>query len=132
MTSLTGGSHAQITPVVDPCGLRIGGEIDRNTRPWLAHALAWAVAACKGDVHLDLGALTFIDAAALRLIAHVATELPAPRRLILDPVPPLARRLLKVLGWQVGGDMRLYTPVNGDSHPGPHDTPPATPDEPGS
>lgn len=132
MTSLTGGSHAQITPVVDPCGLRISGEIDRDTRPWLARALAWAVAACKGDVHLNLGDLHFIDAAGLRLIANAAAELPAPRRLILDPVPPLARRLLSVLGWRVSGDMRLYTPINGRSRPGPHDAPPTTPGEPRS
>ncbi|WP_188197554.1 STAS domain-containing protein [Nonomuraea sp. SYSU D8015] len=123
MTFPTGGDdHAEITAVAHPCGLRISGEIDRQTRPRLARALAWAVAACKGDIRLDLGGLNFIDTAGLQLIAGVAAELPAPRRLILDPVPPMARKLLGMLGWRLSGDMRLYTPLNGQSDAGPHPT----------
>jgi anti-anti-sigma regulatory factor len=127
MTSPSSDSVARITLMVHPCGLRLGGEIDRAAHPRLARALAWAVAVCGGDVRLDLGGLHFIDAGALRLIGQVAAGLPAPRRLIVDAVPPLARRLLGVLGWQVGQGNRLCPARNGHARPGPKDASPPEP-----
>ncbi|HEX4817873.1 MAG TPA: STAS domain-containing protein [Nonomuraea sp.] len=124
---MTGDNRARITPVVHPCGLRLGGEIDRASRPRLAGALAWAVATCQCDVRLDLGKLDFIDAGGVRLIIDAAAGLPPPRRLILDPVPALARRLLRLLGWQVGVDNHLRPAVNGHARPGPRDASPPEP-----
>ncbi|WP_052423110.1 STAS domain-containing protein [Nonomuraea candida] len=117
MTSETGASHASISPVVDPHGLRISGELDRDTAPVLARALAWAVRSGTADIHLDLGEVTFIDVGAVRLITRTATELPAPRRLILDPIPPMMGRLLHLLGWRLGPGKNLYVPVNGEGPP---------------
>ncbi|MEV4172755.1 STAS domain-containing protein [Nonomuraea sp. NPDC049709] len=119
MTSETGASHASINPVVEPHGLRISGELDRDTAPLLGRALAWAVQADTADIHLDLGEVTFIDIGAVRLIARTATELPAPRRLIADPIPPMMRKLLHLLGWRLGPDQNLYVPVNGHDPPSP-------------
>ncbi|AQZ61942.1 unnamed protein product [[Actinomadura] parvosata subsp. kistnae] len=117
MTAETGASHASIRPVADPHGLSISGELDREVAPMLAGALAWAVRSGSGDIHLDLGGVTFIDVAAVRLIARTATELPTPRRLIADPLTPLASRLLHLMGWRLGPDRNLYVPLNGHDPP---------------
>ncbi|NJP92899.1 STAS domain-containing protein [Nonomuraea sp. FMUSA5-5] len=117
MTAETGAGHVSIRPVVDPHGLSISGELDRDAAPLLARALAWAVRSGTGDIHLDLGGVTFIDVAAVRLIARTAAELPTPRRLIADPLTRPASRLLHLLGWRLGQDRNLYVPLNGDDPP---------------
>ncbi|MEW9550230.1 STAS domain-containing protein [Nonomuraea sp. NPDC050783] len=108
MISLAGGD-TYVTPVLHPFGLRLSGQIDRDTRHLLARSLTWAARMSDGDLHLDLGALAFIDAGGLRLIVTCAAELPAPRRVVLRPATPLVGKLLVLLGWQVGGDLRLYS-----------------------
>ncbi|UBU08723.1 STAS domain-containing protein [Nonomuraea gerenzanensis] len=113
MTPRTGDSHASIRPVMNPHGLHISGAFDRDTGPLLARALTWAVQAGTTNIHLHLGEVTFIDVGAVRLIARAATELPPPRRLIVDPMPPMATKLLHLLGWRLGPGNRLYVPGNG-------------------
>ncbi|MCK2214805.1 STAS domain-containing protein [Actinomadura sp. ATCC 31491] len=131
MTSFTFDGNARISPVVHPFGLRVSGEIDRDSHDLLARALAWAVRQGDGDVHLHLGALTFIDVTGLRKITSTAAGLPAPRKLVLDAIRPVVGRLLKLLGWSLSEDGHLYVPANGHSRPKlpdiPHPAPPGDP-----
>jgi anti-anti-sigma factor len=125
--------HVQIVPVVHPFGLRVSGDIDRSTRHLLENALTWAVQVGEHDIHLDLSALTFIDAAGLRLFAATAAALSPRRKLILDPVPPTVRDLLVLLGWQLSPGLHLYVPKNGSDGPGrdnTQDSQPITPFDP--
>ncbi|MFC4112625.1 STAS domain-containing protein [Nonomuraea zeae] len=108
-------------PTVHPFGLRVSGEVDRSTRHLLEQALAWATDAGQDDIHLDLTQLTFIDAAGLRLIVATAAGLPAPRKLVLMPPPPVVRDLLSLLGWQLSPGLRLYVPKNGSGRSGDDD-----------
>ncbi len=111
--------RAQVTPILDPPGLRVTGEIDRNTRHLLADGLRWAARLDGRDLRLDLAGLTFIDAAGLRLILATAAALRPGRRLILDPAPAHVRELLARLGWRLSADLHLYVP----SSRGPADPP---------
>ncbi|GGS92041.1 STAS domain-containing protein [Nonomuraea spiralis] len=125
MTDRTGGP-ADVLPMVHPFGLRVRGELDRHGRPALARALAWASRIGEADIHLDLSELTFIDAGGLRLIIGTATDLPPPRRLVLQHAPASVRELLALLGWRLGPGHHLY-PVAGESHPHGPDPAPSPP-----
>ncbi|WP_336213860.1 STAS domain-containing protein [Nonomuraea sp. LPB2021202275-12-8] len=102
--------QAQIMHILHPLGLRVTGEIDRSNRRVLARALRWATRIDDQDIRLDLGGLSFIDAAGLRLILATAAGLRPGRELILDPAPPAVRELLARLGWGLTAGQRLYVP----------------------
>ncbi|SDK22082.1 STAS domain-containing protein [Nonomuraea jiangxiensis] len=91
---------ARVTPVAQPFGLRVSGEIDWSNRRLLADALEWALTSDDRDIRLDLSGLTFIDVAGLRLIVAVAARLSPPRGLILSSASPLTLRLLDLTGWE--------------------------------
>ncbi|WP_043630197.1 STAS domain-containing protein [Nonomuraea candida] len=92
--------RVRVTLVPHPFGLRIAGEIDRGNRPLLQGVLDWALHAGSQDIRFDLAGLTFIDVSGMRLIVAAAARLSPDRKLILDPVSPLVRRLLSVTGWE--------------------------------
>jgi anti-anti-sigma factor len=78
--------------------VRLRGEVDMAT----AAALEWALERTidrGGDLVVDVGELTFIDAAGLRALARVDERLREhDRRLRLERASPQLRRLLGVLG----------------------------------
>ncbi|MEV1168204.1 STAS domain-containing protein [Nonomuraea sp. NPDC049784] len=92
--------QAHVTPISHPFGLRVTGEIDYGNHRLLAGALQRAIREGGDEIHLDLGELAFIDVAGLRVIVTAAARLSPPRRLILDPISPVVRRLLAVTGWE--------------------------------
>ncbi|MEU1391012.1 MULTISPECIES: STAS domain-containing protein [unclassified Nonomuraea] len=120
------GDPADVLPMVHPFGLRVRGEIDHHGRPALARALAWALRIGETDIHLDLSELTFIDAGGLRLIISTATDLPPPRRLVLQNASSTVRELMELLGWRLGPEDQLYRMINA-SHPHGPDPAPSPP-----
>lgn len=84
----------RITPLSEPPGLRIGGELDRHGVLAVTTALiaAWSE---NRPVYLDLGELRFIDAGGLRVIASAAGSGTVRFVAVSDEV----RRLLHLIGW---------------------------------
>jgi MEDS: MEthanogen/methylotroph, DcmR Sensory domain len=72
-----------------PPGIRIAGEIDYKAEEPLALALAEAVR-LDGDITVNMGALAFIDAFCVRMIADTARMLAASRTVTLQCVPEVA------------------------------------------
>ena len=93
-----------LTPVYDPAGLQVAGDIDlSNTGAWqsaLAGLVALAAAADRADeVRLDLAGLGFIDVQGVRALARTAAGMAAGHRLIVDSAPPELLRMLQLSGW---------------------------------
>lgn len=74
----------------------VEGEVDIATAPELLATVTAAVAHSPA-VFLDLGAVTFLDAAGLAaLVAGHSAAVDRGGSLVLHDVPPLVRRLLRV------------------------------------
>lgn len=87
-----------VTPVYDPVGLQVAGDIDlSNTTAWQS-ALA-AVADRAGEVRVDLARLGFIDVQGVRALARTAVGMADGHRLIVDAAPPELLRILQLSGW---------------------------------
>lgn len=101
----------RITRILHPPGLRVEGEVDATTLAPFAKALA-AAARRGGDIHVDLGGLTFIDLGGLRVLVATARSLERGRTLVLHPLRPHLHRLITLVGWddtpglRLGGDPR--------------------------
>ena len=76
--------------------MRLSGELDLCSAPQLRQALDDAAARTPARVVLDLGGLTFIDAAGIRAILG-GVEILGPR-LILHRTPPHVMRLFTLTG----------------------------------
>jgi anti-sigma B factor antagonist len=85
-TSGTGGDHI----------VTVSGEIDIASAPTLSEALVQFV---EGNVVVDLGQVTFIDASGLRALiaAHRHIER-REGRLIVEDMSPVVRRLFAIAG----------------------------------
>lgn len=79
-----------------PGSARLIGEADLSTDQVLAQALA-ELAEDQGDITLDLGDLTFIDAHSIGLLVRAATALPPSRRLVLRRTSGIVARVLSIL-----------------------------------
>ncbi|WP_131732666.1 STAS domain-containing protein [Actinomadura formosensis] len=80
--------------------VQMTGEIDVSNAQGVSRALQAAQARVPGDVHVDLSALIFMDAAALRAFALAARDLHEDGRLlVLHTVSPHIDRLFKLIGW---------------------------------
>lgn len=87
-----------LTPVYDPAGLRVTGDIDlTNTTGWQS-AVA-AVADHGEEVHLDLSGLRFIDLQGVRVLTRTAAAMADGRRLVLDSAPQGLMMILRLTGW---------------------------------
>lgn len=96
----------RITPIDNPRGLRVEGEVDWQNACELERALAEALE-WGGDVWLDLSQLRFIDVAGLGLIAQAASRLPAGRRLVLHGASPLVRKVLAIFSWDASPKLHV-------------------------
>jgi anti-anti-sigma factor len=90
-----------------PPGLRLAGEIDTTTRAAFARALALAMQSGPGDVHADLGGVSFIDVDGLRALVATASSLGGGRMLVLNSVPAHVARLLELTGWDAAPGLRI-------------------------
>jgi anti-anti-sigma factor len=77
--------------------LRVSGEVDLLTAPWLADAVD-ASYATGLDVVVDLGNVEFMDCAGLRVLLDAAESRPAHERLTVTQVPLQVQRLLELTG----------------------------------
>lgn len=92
------GPQLTITPVYDPDGLRVDGDVD------LSNAAAWQsalelIAGRADEVRLDLAGLGFIDLQGVRALARTAAGLADGHRLVVDSAPPELPRMLRLSGW---------------------------------
>jgi anti-anti-sigma factor len=102
--------HLRITPILDPQGLRIEGDLDRTTLPVLTRALASM--ASGGSICVDLSGLVFIDVGGLRaLVVVAAARLEGDHVLTLRSASPHVRRLLDLTGWHDVAHLRLEAPA---------------------
>lgn len=85
-----------VTVLTDRFGLRVAGEVDVTSLAVLSRALASLPAPARGEIHLELAGLEFIDVAGARELMSLAQSGPATRLVLHDP-PPVLRRLLALL-----------------------------------
>jgi anti-anti-sigma factor len=98
--------YAKDAPTV--VGLR--GEADISTRPVMCDVFSRVIALGAGDVVIDLSETTFIDSAAVRVLATARELLDrAGRRLIFRSPSRLAVRVIEVFG--LTGLVEVPTPV---------------------
>jgi anti-anti-sigma factor len=102
------GRRLRITPLLDPQGLRIEGDLDITTLPALTQALASmpSVSIC-----IDLSGLTFIDVGGLRALVTTAARLEGEHVLTLRSASAQLRHLLDLTGWHDAPRLRLEAPA---------------------
>lgn len=89
-----------ITPLVDRPGLAVAGDVDFRSLSEFSKAIDGALRTHPGDVHVDLGGLTFIEVSGMRVLADAARQLSEQgRRLVLENVAPHLSPVLKLVGW---------------------------------
>jgi anti-anti-sigma factor len=95
---LFGDALLTVTPVDDPAGLRVVGDIDlSNAAAWQA---ALAAAADRADeMRLDLADVGFIDVQGVRALVRTAAGMADGQRLVVDSAPPELLRMLRLSGW---------------------------------
>lgn len=90
----------RITSLTDPPGLAIAGDVDFRTLDEFTMAVTEAVDTYRGDVHLDLSQLAFIEVSGMRVLAEASRLLARQnRRLVLKDLAPHLRPVLQVVGW---------------------------------
>jgi anti-anti-sigma factor len=87
-------------------GLRIVGELTDCNAHLLASALEPRVAQ-GGDLTLDLAELSYIDVAALHVVAEIAGRLEGRGRLLLKSPHPWVRRLIAIAGVEHLGSLEV-------------------------
>ncbi len=104
----SGAKTLRITSISDPPGLAIAGDVDFRSLAEFTAAVTSAVDAYRGDVHLDLSQLAFIEVSGMRVLAEISRQLAQQnRRLVLKGLAPHLRPVLRVVGWsQEPGDAR--------------------------
>jgi anti-anti-sigma regulatory factor len=86
-----------ITRTFEPRGLHLKGELDGARHTVFAEALQ-AVMAQGGDIHLNVRDLRFIDLGALSMMAGAAMRMAAHGRLILDDPSPDLTEVVQLVG----------------------------------
>jgi anti-anti-sigma factor len=82
-----------------PAEVRLRGEVDLSTAPWLSEILTKAATATDSDLMVDLGRLAFMDATGLRVLLKACTETRARRQeLILVGARGPVARILELTG----------------------------------
>jgi ABC-type transporter Mla MlaB component len=97
-----------LTPLDDPPGLRLAGEVDVSSWSALEGALR-SLPAGAGDLHLELAQLSFIDAHGATTLVRAAERLGTGRSLVLHNPPSVLRRLLELL-WPDVETIKMDTP----------------------
>jgi anti-anti-sigma factor len=103
----------RIVRTFNPRGLRVVGVVDLTTSEALGTALAQAASWSDGeDLHIDLGALEFIDVAGVRMIVHTARTLAPDRELVIERLADGLRRVFGVVGWDRTPGLRFAEEVD--------------------
>ena len=90
----------RITIITDPPGLAIAGDVDFRSLEEFTTAVTNVVDSHRGDVHLDLSQLVFIEVSGMRVLAETSRRLSRQnRRLVLKDLAPRLWPVLQVVGW---------------------------------
>ena len=87
----------EISPLATGKGLRLAGEFDLATAPRLTEALL-DFASSEGEVHLDLGEVSFLDSSGLRVILALARSRGDNGSLVLLAPSAAIMRILQIMG----------------------------------
>lgn len=94
-----------IGPLAGQQGLFLAGEADITTRPALREALSEELTDGRGEVHLELADLRFIDVGCAREIVSASVRHPGTHVIIHHP--PVALRRITSLMWpETGVELR--------------------------
>ena len=88
----------RVVPLVEHAGVRLIGDVDLSSWALLEAAMCPFIAA-RGDVHLELAQLRFVDAHGASILVLTAQRLGEGRRIVLHDPPRVLKRLLDLL-WQ--------------------------------
>ncbi|WP_433463700.1 STAS domain-containing protein [Spirillospora sp. CA-128828] len=89
--------------------LLLSGEIDVSNASDVAHALHAVQARQRGDLHVDLAAVEFMDVAGLRAFTKAARDLhDHDRLLVLHAVSPHIDRLFTLIGWNTSPGLEIH------------------------
>ncbi|RFU36553.1 STAS domain-containing protein [Actinomadura logoneensis] len=88
-----------IRRIYGPFGLKLRGELDASRHSHVSEHLLRAMASRRGDIHLDVAELDFIDIGGLNLLAQHAAELPRGGALYLDHLRPDVENVITMVGW---------------------------------
>ena len=92
----TAVSELEISPLTGVANLRLEGELDLATAPFLKEALVDL--GSERAVHLDLALLTFLDSSGLQVIVALAQSLDGNRSVVLVNPSTAVRRCLEITG----------------------------------
>ena len=81
--SASSGFSIDTAQVGDDVSISVRGELDLSTAPELAAAITAAATTDVASVTLDLGAISFIDSSALRVLVTGGRELNAAGKVLL-------------------------------------------------
>jgi anti-anti-sigma factor len=87
----------EMSPLVNRKGLRLAGELDLATAPGLTEALL-DFASSEGEVHLDLGEVSFLDSSGLRVILALARSRGDNGSVVLLNPSAFILRILEIMG----------------------------------
>jgi anti-anti-sigma factor len=82
----------------DPCGLRLGGNIDVSNSMVLAAALS-AAATTMTEVTVDFRGVLFCDLSGLRVLVQAAAQIDGGRRIRVVGLPDHLLRATRLAGW---------------------------------
>lgn len=89
-----------IVYTTDPPGLAISGDVDFRSLAKFTVAVTNVVDTHRGDVHLDLSQVAFIEVSGMRVLAEASRRLARQnRRLVLKDLAPHLLPVLQVVGW---------------------------------
>lgn len=95
----------RITNITDPPGLAIAGDVDFRSLAEFTAAVTNVVDTHRGDVHLDLSRLAFIEVSGMRVLAEASRRMARQnRRLVLKDLAPHLLPVLQVVGWSQESD----------------------------
>jgi anti-anti-sigma regulatory factor len=96
------GGLLRIVTAPSPLLLRLEGEADRSNRGLLADTVHAMTRPGHQDLHVDLSGLNFIDIGGLLLLQQAEQNLIRQgRRLWMYEVPPVARRVMRLIDWEM-------------------------------
>jgi anti-anti-sigma factor len=87
----------EISPLANGKGLRLAGELDLAAAPRLTDALL-DFASSEGEVHLDLGEVSFVDSSGLRVILALARSRGDNGSVVLLDPSAAIMRILEIMG----------------------------------
>lgn len=93
-----GAAGLVLEHTADPCGLRLGGNIDVSNSMVLAAALS-AAAASMAEVTVDFRGVLFCDVSGLRALVQAAGQIDGGRRIRVVGLPDHLLRAIRLAEW---------------------------------